>query len=352
MLPEPIHFLWSPSIEGPVRGTGDILYTALVRKVYLNTWALKPTVRVSGALISYGNAPASLTLSSWQGSEAYARVLQDWRGWMEEGILDLACPMVYGTGNTRFDGWADFAKDRKYSRACAPGMGWYLNTVPNTIAQIALARDVSPNGNTAAGIVGYSYAVPNSTSTSQSSTWSQLVAGPFPSDVAVPAMPWKTSGTHGHAMGTVLASDNGDVLDGATVVISGPANRTVTTDATGFFGAVDLPVGSYTLTISVPGFRTLTRSFFVNGGAVVQPVTQLEIVPFIVTSTTQSIANHTMTIAWNSVPGRTYRVEQSANLTQWTTAASGIAATSASTSYVWVIPAAWTSGGYVRVALE
>ena len=326
--------------------------SALVRKVYLNTWALKPNVRVSAALISYGNAPASLNLSAWQGSEAYARVLQDWRGWMEEGLLDLACPMVYGTGNTRFDGWADFAKDRKYGRACAPGMGWYLNTVPNTITQIGMARDTSINGNTAVGILGYSYAVPNSTSTSQSSTWAQLVAGPFPSAVAVPTMPWKTNATKGHAMGTVFAGDTQGALDGATVTISGPSNRTLITDATGFFGAVDLPVGNYTLTISVPGFRPLTRPFTVSAGSVVQPNTQLEVMPFIVTSAVHSVANNTLTIAWNSVPGRSYRVEQSNNLTQWSTAASGIAATATSTNYLWTIPAAWSARGYVRVALE
>ena len=326
--------------------------TALVRKVYLNTWALKPNVRVSGALISYGNAPASLTLSSWQSSEAYSRVLQDWRGWMEEGILDLACPMIYGTTNSRFDGWADFAKDRKYNRTCAPGMGWYLNTVPNTITQIGLARDTSPNGNTATGIVGYSYAVPNSTSTSQSSTWSQLVAGPFPSAVTVPTMPWKTSATIGHAMGTVFAADTGDVLDGSTVTITGPTSRTLRTDATGFFGAADLPVGNYTLSISVPGFLPLTRAFAVTGSTVAQPNTALDIVPFVVTSTIHNPGNNSVTIQWNSVPGRSYRVEQSINLTQWGTAASGIAASGTRTSHAWTIPNGWNAGGFLRAVLE
>ena len=326
--------------------------SAVVRKLYLNTWSLKPNVRLSAALIVYGNAPTSLSLSAWQGSEAYARVLQDWRGWMEEGILDLACPMIYGTDNTRFDNWSDYAKDRKYSRACAPGMGWYLNTVPNTITQIGLARDTSANGNTAAGILGYSYAVPNSTSTSQASTWSQLVAGPFPGAVAVPAMPWKTGTTYGHAMGTVLASDNGAALDGATVTLTGPSNRTLTTDATGFFGAVDLPVGTYTATINVPGFQPFTRTFTVAGSLVSQPDTSLDIVPFVVTNTVRSVANNTVTITWNSVPGRTYRVEQSQNLTQWTTAASGLAASATSTSHVWTIPNGWSARSFLRVARE
>ena len=69
-------------------------------------------------------------------------------------------------------------------------------------------------------------------------------------------------------------------------------------------------------------------------------------------STVHSAANNTVTIAWNSVPGRSYRVEQSSNLAQWTTAASGIAASAASTSYLWTIPGGWNAGGFLRVVLE
>jgi uncharacterized lipoprotein YddW (UPF0748 family) len=325
--------------------------TALVRKVYLKTWALKPQVRISAALIPWGSVPTGAT---WTNSEAYSRVLQDWRGWMEEGILDLACPMIYRDEGTTagFDGWADFAKDHQYNRAAAMGMGWYLNTVPNTLTQIGIARSLSPGGKTGAGIVGYSYAVPNDDGTGQSGMWSQLASGPFSSTATVPAMPWKTSATIGHAMGTVSAADNGDEMDGATVNITGPTNRTLITDATGFWGAVDLPVGSYTLTVSLPGFRTLTRTFAVTGGAVAQPATQLEIVPFQITSVVRNMAGTTLTITWDSVPDRSYRVEQSTDAKAWTPAASGITATAASTSHVWAIPAGWQSRAFLRVAQE
>ena len=139
---------------------------------------------------------------------------------------------------------------------------------------------------------------------------------------------------------------------GATVSLTGPSNRTLTTDATGFFGAVDLPTGTYTTTISVPGFQPFARTFTVAGGAVSQPDTELDIVPFIVTNSVRSAVNNTVTITWNSVPGRSYRVEQSQTLAQWTTAASGLTASATSTSYLWTIPATWTTRGFLRVALE
>jgi hypothetical protein len=163
-------------------------------------------------------------------------------------------------------------------------------------------------------------------------------------------MPWKTNANKGHLMGTVLASDTGGVLDGALVTITGLVSRTLLTDATGFFGAVDLPVGEYTLGISVPGFSPLTRIVTVTGGSVSQPDTQLQIVPFVITSVVRSV--NTVTIQWNSVPGRSYRVEQSNDLSQWSSAASGIAATATSTSRQWTIPAGWDSAGYLRVVLE
>jgi hypothetical protein len=238
--------------------------TGLVRKVYLNAWATKPNVRVSASLICYDPAP-TLTSGSWLISAPYSRVLQDWRGWLEEGILDLGCQMNYKTSNTSFTNWTSFIRERQYGRASAIGMGWYLNPVSNTITQIGIARQASTGGLKAAGVLGFSYAVPNNQNVSQSSTWSQLVGGPFPSRVEIPPMPWKTDTTKGHLMGSLLDSQTSAALDGATVTISGPASRTAKADATGFFGSVDLPVGTYTLTINIPGYRLITTTATVTG---------------------------------------------------------------------------------------
>lgn len=323
--------------------------TALVRKVYLNTWALKPNVRVSAATIVYGNAPAS-----WTSSEAYARVLQDWRAWMQEGILDLTCPMIYGSDNARFTGWANFTKDNQNSRAGAMGMGWYLNTLSNTNTQIGLARATSPGGKTGAGVLGYSYAVPNlNNAESQSASWASLVANSFPSAVPVPAMPWKTNSTKGHLMGTALAAVGGAAFDGATITLTGPVNRTFLSDATGFFGAVDLPVGVYTLTLNLPGYQPITRTFAVNGATVAQQPLSVAEKPFIITNVVRNVPAGTLLITWNSVPGRTYRVEKSDTLTGWGPVASGIvAAASGSNTHQWTIPGNQGPKAFLRVVQE
>jgi uncharacterized lipoprotein YddW (UPF0748 family) len=324
--------------------------TSLVRKVYLNAWAMKPNVCVSAALICYDPAP-TLSPSSWLTSAPYSRVLQDWRGWLEEGILDLGCPMNYKTSNSSFTSWTSFIRERQYNRASAIGMGWYLNTVSNTITQIGLAREASTGGLKAVGVLGYSYAVPNSNGVSQSSTWSQLVSGPFPTTVSVPSMPWKTSTAQGHLMGLLEDSATGIPLDGATVMISGPAARTLKADATGFFGAANLPVGTYTLAINIPGYRPITKTVTVTGAQVAQPDFVVERLPFIITNSVRNPAANTLTITWNSLPGKTYRVERSQNLTDWTTVTLGLPSGGGSTSYTWQITPGWTAA-FLRAVEE
>jgi hypothetical protein len=325
--------------------------TGLVRKVYLNAWATKPNVRVSAALICYDPAPA-LTTNSWLASAPYSRVLQDWRGWLEEGILDLGCQMNYKTTNTSFTSWTNFIRERQYNRASAIGMGWYLNPIGNTITQIGIARQASTGGLKAVGVLGFSYAVPNNENVSQGSTWSQLVSGPFPSSVAVPSMPWKMDTTKGHLMGDLLDSQTGNALDGATVVISGPASRTVKADATGFFGSVDLPVGTYTLTINVPGYRPVTTTVAITGAQVAQPGIVVERLPFIITNLVRNGVSNTLSITWNSLPQKTYRIERSQNLTDWSTVIAGIRATTGSTSYLWQYPVEWSAQAFLRAVEE
>ncbi|MDB6151013.1 MAG: hypothetical protein JWQ44_2461 [Chthoniobacter sp.] len=339
--------------------------TALVRRLYLHAWATKPHVRISAALIPWGTAPAeNASLTAWQNTEAYGRVLQDWRGWMEEGILDLACPMVYGTSNSGFSGWANFTRERQYNRMAALGMGWYNNPISSTIAKVKIARGSSAGGKTSSGVVGYSYAVPNVDGISRAETWAAFTddvtaesydpggTPVFANPVATPSMPWKTNTARGHLMGFV---GNGldTKFDGTTISLAGPVDRSLLADANGFFGAVDLPVGNYTATVTRPGYAPVTQNVAVTGATVAQRSLGVQRLPFRITSLVRTPAPaNKLTISWNSLPGRTYRIEGAAVPGQWSPIASGVSATTGSSTYEWTVPAAWGAQAYIRVVEE
>ena len=240
--------------------------TALVRKVYLHAIAIKPHIKISADTITWGNT-APLNDAQWYNSSgAYTDVLQDWRGWMQEGILDLNIPMNYYRhhNNTSpnhalaYTNWMNFAKDRKFNRHLAIGPGIYLNYTSNALLQMRATRAASPAGNFAEGVVGYSYRVPNDDGISFATFRSFLTNSPnahdpvspalFQEKVSVPLMPWKIAPTNGHLKGFVFQNGGSNAIDGAVVIAVGPVYRIQTNDATGFYGFVDLPPGAYTVT--------------------------------------------------------------------------------------------------------
>ncbi len=255
--------------------------TAVVRKVYLNAIALKPNIKISADTITWG-ADGVSNLSQWySSSSAWNSVLQDWRGWMEEGILDLNIPMNYYRVHqypAAYTNWMNFAKDHKYNRHLAIGPGIYLNYTTNAIIQMRGTREASPNGNYAEGQCGYVYKQPDNQGTSFGTFKGYLTSSPnvadplspalFSTKVPIPVMPWKSSPTNGHLKGTVYGVNTSTNLDGAVVTLTGPVTRSQTNDATGFYGFVDLPPGNYTVSASFSGYVATNSSVTISAGAV------------------------------------------------------------------------------------
>ncbi|MBI4759277.1 MAG: family 10 glycosylhydrolase [Chloroflexi bacterium] len=260
--------------------------TALVRRIWLGVVATKPKVKVSAATIPWGNPPVRET--DWANTRAYQEVFQDWRAWLQEGILDFAVPMCYFQDNlsqrkAAYDLWIEWSKNHRYNRQVVIGVGAYLNTIANTLNQMRRAQAASAMGNYASGLSIYSYAVTNTENRwtgkpavpngeflkalTQSTSYNPGGSPVFQARARVPAMPWKEQPTRGHIRGAVKARD-GRGLDGATVSVSGPANVSVTSDGNGYFGFVDLPPGQYVLTAALPGYRTGGVDAPVNAGAV------------------------------------------------------------------------------------
>jgi uncharacterized lipoprotein YddW (UPF0748 family) len=131
--------------------------TALVRRIYTQAKALKPNGAVTAAVVTWGKGPE--TEADWSTQPPYASVLQDWREWLREGIVDYLLPMDYYRESdpqaSWFDNWAQWEVTYAGRRNVALGLGSYLNDADGALAQLGRARSLG-----ALGVALYSYAVP------------------------------------------------------------------------------------------------------------------------------------------------------------------------------------------------
>lgn len=253
--------------------------TDIVRKIYIEASAIKPRVRISADTITYGDIAEGE--DAWIASRPYWEVLQDWRGWMAEGILDLNIPMNYrrrtpppAGERAMFDVWNLFIRGHQYDRQAAIGTALYLNTVADSIAQIRTATASDPATRSAAGWVGFSYRTPDSfvnqrarpAAVARAELAQALTAFPasdalrqdaldsdpgpiFPSVVPVPPMPWKLMPSKGAVRGLVTRAD-GTPADQVWVRLRDADGMTVAsrlTTGTGWIGFAGLAPATYTL---------------------------------------------------------------------------------------------------------
>lgn len=276
--------------------------TNIVRRVYVETHAIKPHLAISADTITYGYGPQSV--GGWESTRTYRQVLQDWRAWMEEGILDLNIPMNYKRehfttepNNQRrmYLEWNEFARDHQYARDVAIGSAIYLNFVENSVIQVRKALTPNANGNSAIGWVGYSYRSPDCLSVSpfctltprstdasraeltraltQPSEYDPVLPPVFSTPATVPTMPWKTAPTRGHLAGSVK-TNTGIPIDQILVEVRDPETDALVmsrlTDGLGYAAFVDLIPGRYKLFIPDDARVTGKRVEFitVTAGAV------------------------------------------------------------------------------------
>jgi uncharacterized lipoprotein YddW (UPF0748 family) len=252
--------------------------SAIVRRVCLESYALKRHVRVSAYTITYGYGPQ--TQGGWESTRTYAEVLQDWRGWMQEGILDLNIPMNYkrehfttepNNQQRMYLEWNEFALFHQYRRQAAIGSALYLNYVASSVTQVRKALAPNAAGYRGMGWVGYSYRSPDCLSVApycpgtvrstqesraeltqaltQPSELDPITPPVFAMPASVPSMPWKTQPTTGHLRGTVRTEQGGvpfdqirlDLFDAGT---DAPIGSTLT-NGSGWFGFVDLRPARY-----------------------------------------------------------------------------------------------------------
>ena len=267
--------------------------TALMRRIYLNVAAINPRVKISVGAIATGNAPGSE--DAWPGTDAYSKVYQDWRKWTEEGVLDIAIPLIFRAEHMTaeaeaFTGWTAWTRGHQYQRQAAIGVGSYLNSIEGTIRQIRVAFE--PGANPLDGVVLYSMGAHNAPvtrnplavpagrdtplrtfddlssglRTGRTVAGQALEAGSANANgpglgvfAAPPVSLFSTSLTLGvgHVLGTIQGGE-GRPLDSADVVFeseSGVSKR-VTTDGDGFFGGANLTTGTWRVSVFPAGATT------------------------------------------------------------------------------------------------
>ena len=173
---------------------------------------------------------------------------------MREGILDRNIPMNYkretdANQSVMYQEWSDFAKDEQFARQSTVGTALYLNDIASSATQARIAIAPSTAGSPSAGWVGYSYRTPDAatdagtrTGADERAALAAALSSTFTTDVATPAMTWKTQPVTGHIRGSAAANVRIDLtqVGGATV-------RTQTADGHGWFAFVDVPTGTYSV---------------------------------------------------------------------------------------------------------
>lgn len=113
--------------------------TTLVIKIRTAVKTARPGVVVSAAVVPDAQV-------------AFDSRLQDWRGWVEQSLLDVLCPMAYTTDADTFQKQIAAARAFSGSKPVWAGIGAYQLTAPQTLAHIAAANKLG-----AAGVILYSY---------------------------------------------------------------------------------------------------------------------------------------------------------------------------------------------------
>jgi uncharacterized lipoprotein YddW (UPF0748 family) len=109
--------------------------TALVERIYHAVKKRRPDALVSAAVFA-------------NDENAYTRRFQDWRRWLQMGILDVACPMAYSTDTAVFQKQIEVAATTAHAakRHVWAGIGAYRIPSESAVEKINVARALNAEG--------------------------------------------------------------------------------------------------------------------------------------------------------------------------------------------------------------
>lgn len=108
--------------------------------------AVAPKVIISAATICYGGAPSDFTKTS-----AYADCCQDWKKWMEQGLIEINIPMNYKPETSErskrsFRGWTDITGKWRGKGVVYQGIDAEGQSAASMLKQIDYCRSVGQTG--------------------------------------------------------------------------------------------------------------------------------------------------------------------------------------------------------------
>jgi uncharacterized lipoprotein YddW (UPF0748 family) len=121
------------SLPGPWGEFRRAQITGLVERIYHGVKKRRPDLTVSAAV--FPNA-----------EDAYMNRFQDWKGWLEAGILDAIAPMAYTPENDVFETQIQDAVEAAGRNRVWAGVGVYRNTYRGTIDKIRIAGSLGTRG--------------------------------------------------------------------------------------------------------------------------------------------------------------------------------------------------------------
>ncbi len=279
--------------------------TNFVKKCYVEAIAINPRIKMTTDTIGWMGADPR---NDFMTTRAYSEVMQDHAGWMEDHIIDVNVLMNYkrdwtgllaptyryngyGFGNQQLDHrwWSDYLAQYQAStgRHTIDGIGGYMNIMQGVLDQWGYSRahgvglgmyrygatvGAESSSNPGLPVMNRNAVVYSNTSGYEwlePYFYEHIKPAMFQNPAPLPDMPWKTNPTNGYLFGQVTDAlePNDPIYQNwvykATVTAVGPsATYTVETDGTGTYitadanGLIDLPPGTYTVTVAASGYTT------------------------------------------------------------------------------------------------
>ncbi len=155
--------------------------TETVRAIQKEINRQKPWVVLSAATIPWGGCP-----DDFKKTDAYAHCFQDWRLWMEQGIIDVNMPMNYkDPANEKhavmYTSWLDGMKRWSYNRFAANTLSVSKGNLDGAVRQ---AKEAHKKG---LGFVGFAISQGANANVLADKLRESLFTEPAP----VPKFPWK-----------------------------------------------------------------------------------------------------------------------------------------------------------------